>query len=202
MSDSVVLIGGGGHARVIMDCIQASGGHVLGILDDAIPVGTLIHGIPVLGCIADAEQLSQYVFVIGIGNNEVRARIAKHADVRWHTAVHPTAVVSPSAVIGKGTVVMPNAVINADAVIGAHCIINTAAVVEHDCVLEDCVHISPAVALGGTVRVGRQTNIGIGACVRNNISICEDCTIGAGAVVVKNIMEPGTYLGTPARRKE
>jgi UDP-3-O-[3-hydroxymyristoyl] glucosamine N-acyltransferase len=73
--------------------------------------------------------------------------------------------------------------------------------VEHDNVLEDYVHISPSAALGGTVHVGSQTHIGIGAVVRNNMNICSGCTIGAGAVVVKNIVEPGTYVGVPARKK-
>lgn len=202
MSESIILIGGSGHAKVIADCIRASGNDVLGILDDGIPAGTEILGIPVLGTTEDYELYQDHAFVIAIGNNAVRQKIAKKLNVRWATVIHPTAVVSPYASIGEGTVIMPRAVVNACAFIGQHCIINTGSIVEHDNVLGDYVHISPNAALGGTVTVGDGTHIGIGACVRNNIHICGDCTVGAGAAVVQDITQPGTYVGIPARRME
>lgn len=200
MSDSIILIGGSGHARVIIDCIRSSGGTVLGILDDGMAAGTEVLGVPVLGKTADYEQYAEHPFLIAIGNNTVRKRIAEKLPVRWATVVHSAAVVSHYAVIGEGTVVMPRAVINAGAAVGNHCIINTGAIVEHDNVLGDYVHISPNAALGGTVRIGEGTHIGIGACVRNNINICGGCTVGAGAAVVKDITAPGTYVGVPAGR--
>lgn len=200
MSESIVLIGGSGHARVIIDCVRASGGEVFGILDDGLAAGTEVLGVRVLGKTADFEQYIDHPFLIAIGNNAIRKRIAEKLSVRWASVVHPTSVVSPHAVIGEGTVLMPRAVVNAGATVGCHCIINTGAIVEHDNVLEDFVHISPNAALGGTVSVGAGTHIGIGACVRNNISICGSCTVGAGAAVVKNITEPGTYVGVPAGR--
>lgn len=200
MSESYILIGGSGHARVIMDCIRASGGAVAGILDDGLEAGTRVLGVPVLGKTADYKAHSAHQFVIAIGNNAVRSRIARSMEVRWGTVIHPAALVSPYACVGAGTVVLPGAVINAGAVVGSHCIVNTGAVVEHDNVLGDFVHISPKAALGGTVSVGEGTHVGIGACVRNNIEICSGCTIGAGAAVVKNISEPGVYVGVPARK--
>lgn len=202
MSESIILIGGSGHAKVIIDCVRASGGTVSGILDDGIAVGVEILGVPVLGKTAQWEQYREHRFLIAIGSNAIRRRIAEKVDARWATVVHPAAVVSPWASIGEGTVVMPGAVINAGAAVGSHCIINTGSVVEHDNVLGDFVHISPNAALGGTVTVGGGTHIGIGACVRNNITICGGCTVGAGAAVVKDITEPGTYVGVPARRME
>ena len=201
MSESVVLIGGGGHAKVIIDSIQASGDSVLGILDDGIAVGTEILGVPVIGKIADYAKYREHKFLIAIGNNAIRRRIAEMLPVEWHTAIHPSASVSRYAHVGAGTVIMPFAVVNADASVGAHCILNTGAVVEHDNRIAEYVHISPNAALGGNVSVGIGTHIGIGAVIRNNISICGDCTIGAGAVVVKNITESGTYVGVPARKK-
>lgn len=200
MSESIVLIGGSGHAKVIIDCIRAAGGSVFGILDDGIASGAEILGVRVLGPTADYEQFAGHPFLIAIGNNSVRRKIAERLKVRWATVVHPTAVVSPSASIGVGTVIMPRAVVNAGASVGSHCIVNTAAIVEHDNVLGDYVHISPNAALGGTVHVGELTHIGIGASVRNNINICGGCTVGAGAAVVKDITAPGTYVGVPAGR--
>lgn len=200
MSESIVLIGGSGHAKVLIDCIRASGGEVFGILDDGIPAGTTVLGVNVLGKTSDYEHYTDHPFLVAIGSNSVRRRIAEKVTVRWATVVHPSAVVSAYAAIAEGTVIMPNAVVNAGANVGRHCIINTGAVVEHDDVLEDYVHISPNAALGGTVTVGEGTHIGIGACVRNNISICGGCTIGAGAAVVKNISVPGVYVGVPTRK--
>lgn len=200
MSEAVILIGGSGHARVIIDCIRAAGNQVFGILDDGLPVGTEILGVSVLGRTADYPQYVEHPFVIAIGNNQIRRRIAESMDVRWHTVIHPSALVSEHSVIGPGTVVMPRAVINPCASVGAHCIVNTGAIIEHDNQLEDYVHISPGAALGGTVKVGQGTHIGIGAAVRNNIQICYNCTVGAGAAVVDDITEVGTYVGVPARK--
>lgn len=202
MSDSIVLIGGSGHAKVIIDCIRASGREIFGILDDGIPAGSVVQDTPVLGNVSEYIKYTSHPFLIAIGSNAVRRKIAESCDVRWAVVVHPRAVVSPSAILGEGTVVMPNAVVNACAHVGKHCIINTGAIVEHDNILGDYVHISPNAALGGTVTVGDGTHIGIGASVRNNIQICGGCAIGAGAVVGKNICEPAIYAGVPARRME
>ena len=201
MSESVVLIGGGGHAKVVIDCIRACGDIAVGILDDGISVGTEILGVPVIGRIAQYPQYTGHSFLIAIGNNAVRRRIAETVKVKWHTLVHPLAFVSPHASIGEGSVVFPHAVVNAGASVGAHCILNTGSITEHDNRLADFVHISPRTALGGSVSVGAETHIGIGAVVRNNIDICGGCVIGAGAVVVKNITESGVYVGVPAHRK-
>lgn len=200
MSDSVILIGGSGHAKVVIDCIQSSGGHIAGILDDGIAAGTIVLGIPVLGKVSAYTQYPEYAFLIAIGNNAIRRRIAEELPVKWHNVIHPSSMVSQYAHIGTGTVVMPHAVVNSGASVGSHCIINTGAIVEHDNCIADYVHISPSVSLGGTVSIGAGTHIGIGASVRNNISICGGCTIGAGAAVVKDILKPGTYAGVPARR--
>lgn len=200
MSKSIVLVGGSGHAKVIMDVIRSSGGEIFGILDDGISAGTQVLGVPVLGKTDEYEKYNSHPFLIAVGNNEIRRRLAEKMDVSWTTAVHPSAVVSQYAVLGEGTVVMPCAVINADARTGKHCIINTGCVVEHDSILGDYVHISPNAALGGTASIGDGSQIGIGACVRNNLTICEGCVIGAGAVVVKDIAEPGIYAGVPAER--
>ncbi len=200
MLESIILIGGSGHAKVIIDCVRASGSHVAGILDDGIAAGSSVHDVPVLGKVSDYPKYAQYLFLIAIGNNEVRCRIAQSMDVRWATVVHPSAVVSAYAGIGEGTVVMPGAVINSGAVIGSHCIVNTGAIIEHDNQIGDFAHISVGAKLAGTVSIGRKSWVGIGAVVSNNLSVCSDCMIGAGTVVIRSIAEPGTYVGNPARR--
>lgn len=200
MHKSVILIGGGGHARVVMDIVQACGDRVLGVLDDGLAVGTMVQGAPVLGTTADAKQFETALFVIAVGSNEVRKKLAARLDVAWYTAIHPSAIVSEKASVGEGSVVMPRAVINAGACVGRHCIINTAAVVEHDNYIADYAHVSCGAVLTGTVRVGETALVGAGAIVKNNVQICDGCVVGAGAVVTKDLAEKGVYVGVPARK--
>ena len=188
----VVIIGASGHGKVIADIVRASGDEVLGFLDDDTSKDTM-------GVVSDYSKFD-VEFIVAIGDSQIRERISNELKCRWHTAIHPSAIVSPTAKIEEGTVVMPNAVVNADAKIGKHCIINTGAIIEHDNKIGDFSHISVGTNLGGTVKLGKHTWVGIGSSIKNNISICDNCIIGAGAVVVKNIRDEGTYIGVPARK--
>ena len=197
----LIIIGAGGHGKVIADAALKNGYTNICCVDDNATGDVM--GFPIIGTTADVECLNDgnTDFVIGIGNNAIRKTIAEIHNVNWVSIVHPSAQIGFDAEIGKGTVVMANAVVNVCAKVGEHCIINTGAIVEHDNVIENYAHISPNVALGGTVRIGSLTHVGIGATVKNNTEICSDCTIGAGAVVIKSIKEPGTYVGVPIRKK-
>lgn len=199
MNPEIIIIGAGGHGRVIADIVKSAGDTVLGFLDDGI-ADSNIYG-RILGTVSDCVKFKDKLFIIAIGNNEVRKSIfLKYPDLNYYTAIHPSAIISDFAIIGRGTCVMPGAVIAAGAKVGAHCIVNTNAVIEHDCTLEDFVHVSPAAALCGTVSVGEGTHIGAGAVVINNIRIAPHSVIGAGAAVIRNADSPGTYVGVPARR--
>lgn len=202
MSKNVIIIGAGGHGKVVADVVRCSGNRVLGFLDDSPQAPEQVAGIPVLGGVNTWQSYPDAEFLIAIGSAAARKRIAEAMPgVQWHTAIHPGAVVSGMEVtIGEGTVIAAGAVVNPGASIGRHCIINTGAIVEHDNILSDYVHISPAAALGGTVTVGESTHVGIGAVVKNNIRICPDCVIGAGAAVVRDLTESGVYVGVPAGR--
>lgn len=196
----LIIVGAGGHGKVIADSAIKNGYTDIGFVDDNATGECM--GFPITGTCTDIEKFDDgnTDFVIGIGNNATRKMIAEKYNVNWTTLVHPSAHIAVNVSIGKGTVVMAGAVINACATVGEHCIINSSAIVEHDNMLEDYVHISPGVKLGGTVIIGEQTHIGIGATVSNNVSICRDCIIGAGAVVVKDIADSGTYIGVPAKK--
>ena len=195
----LIIIGAGGHGKVIADNAVKNGYACIAFVDDR--ASGFCVGFPIIGKIADIEALNdgKTDFILGIGDNRIRAKIAEQHRVNWTALVHPSAQIGLEVTIGAGTVVMASAVINAGARIGEHCIINTAAIVEHDNCIGDYVHVSPNAALGGTVTIGAGTHVGIGAILRNNITICEGCTIGAGAVVVKNIDRKGTYIGVPAK---
>lgn len=201
MPEKVIVIGAGGHGRVIADILRSAGREVLGFLDDR---AVKKPGINVLGRIEDAPGYSDSAeFIIGIGSNKARMEIAgRFAGVlRYTAAVHKNAVIAPGVVPGEGSVVMAGAIVNVGAVIGSHCIINTSASVDHDCVLADFVHLSPGAHLAGNVTLGMGCWLGIGGAVINGVSVCPWCVIGAGGVVIKNLKQPGTYVGVPASLK-
>ncbi len=208
MKKEVVIIGAGGHAKVIADIIKKNGDIVYGFLDDNIEKGTIIandESLKVIGNLNTRFSLSdthnELEFIIAIGDNKIRKEITeKMSNTKFYTAIHPTAVIGIDVTIGKGTAIMANACINSSTIIGEHCIINTGAIIEHDNILESYTHISPNATLCGTVKVGKCTHIGAGATIRNNISIKDNSIIGIGAVVVKNIEEEGTYVGVPCKK--
>ena len=202
MNEQVIIIGAGGHGKVIADIVRSCGDRVLGFLDDSPHPPTSVCGIPVLGKTGDYVNYPGAKLVIAIGSGEVRRKVAERlSNAVWYTAVHPGAVVSSmETVIGEGTVIMAGAVVNPCAVIGKHCIINTKASIDHDNRIGDYTHISVGATLAGTVTVGSTVWVGAGAVISNNITICDDSMIGAGAVVVRSIEEPGTYVGVPARK--
>lgn len=202
MNKKVVIIGAGGHGRVVADTVEACGDTVVGFLDDDLDKKGKLN---IIGKVTDAEKYldGETELFAAIGNCRVREKIMNGLEgASWYTAIHPSAVISPSAVIGKGTCVMAGAVINSGAVIGKGCIVNTCASVDHDDVIGDFVHIACGANIAGTVTVGDRTWVGIGSSISNNLSLCGDLMIGAGAVVVKDITEKGTYVGVPARKTE
>lgn len=207
MRKKVVIIGAGGHAKVIADIIEKSGDEIVGFLDDNKEIGTtIINEYKVIGDLNNrftmAVTKENLEFIIAIGDNKKREEISHSPNLKFYTAIHPSAQIGLDVRIEEGTVIMANSCINSSARIGKHCIINTGAIIEHDNIIEDFVHISPNTSLGGTVKIGESTHVGIGSIVKNNITICKNCTIGAGAVVVKNIIEEGTYVGVPARERK
>lgn len=209
MHKKVVIIGAGGHAKVIADIIQKSEDIVYGFLDDNFKKGTIIlnnENLKVIGDLNSRFTLPitqpELEFVIAIGDNNRRKEIAetKIPNIKYYTAIHPSANIALDVSIGDGTVVMANACINASTKIGKHCIINTASVIEHDNLINNYVHISPNATLCGTVKVGECTHVGAGVTIKNNTNITDNCIIGAGAIVVNDINEKGTYVGVPAKK--
>lgn len=205
MNKDVVIIGAGGHAKVIADIIVKSNDEVIGFLDDDQTLSpNIIDRYKLIGTIADCEKIQRknpdFQFIIAIGNNHIRTKVADKYNLNYYTAIHPSTIIGLGVNIAEGTAIMANAVINSSTKIGKHCIINTGAIIEHDNIIEDCVHISPNATLCGTVNVGKLTHIGAGAIVKNNMTVCNNCIIGAGGVVVKSIEEEGTYIGIPVKK--
>lgn len=207
---SVIGLGAGGHAKVVIEALRLTGGHqIVGLLD---PNQQLWHngilGVPVLGDDGLLPDLFRqgvdlvFVGLGGAGDTRPRQRLYEHARTLGFgviQTIHPQAVVSPSSESGDGLTVMARAVINADARLGENVIVNTGAIVEHDCTVGDHVHIATGAVLTSSVAVGDGAHIGAGATVRQCVTIGEGSIVGAGAVVVKDI-EPWTIVvGVPAR---
>ena len=197
----LIIIGASGHGKVVADIAVLNGYKDIVFLDNDPEIKTCA-GYPVLGPDTMTSELDGDVFV-AVGNAEIRKKLMERdANRNFPVLIHPSAVVADSSEVGVGSVVMAGTVINPGARIGKGCIINTSSSVDHDCVVGDYVHISVGAHLSGTVVVGTGTWIGTGAIVSNNVNICGECMIGAGAVVIKDIGEPGTYVGVPARKSK
>ncbi|MFA3904801.1 acetyltransferase [Fusobacterium nucleatum] len=208
----IIIIGSGGHAKVVADIILAREKElnedlkIIGFLDDNFKNLKYdnIFNIPILGELNNIDNFSNnedYFFIIAIGSNEVRKKISrKYKELNYYTAIHPRSVISREVTIGSGTVVMANVVINSNSTIGKHCILNTSSVVEHDNKLGDYVHISPNATLCGGVNIENNSWIGAGSVVRQQIHIGKDVVVGANSIVVENIEDSCIVVGNPAKK--
>ncbi len=202
---SFVILGAGGHGRVVAECAHSADLHVLGYIDDNPQlIGKPFIGLTVLGTsvrLGD-NDLSDSGVILGVGCNQTRLRLAHHYLDRSRSlpvVQHARSWVSPSATCGAGTVIMANATVQTLSRIGIACIINTNASVDHDCILGDGVHIAPGAHLAGHVTVGSGSHIGIGASVIEGIHIGKDCLVAAGAVVIRDVADGQRVAGVPAQ---
>jgi UDP-perosamine 4-acetyltransferase len=202
-----IIIGGGGHARVVIDAMKRSGKIVpRGILDnDPALRGEVVLGVHVLGDDSLLESfrdtMSLIVAIGSLPDMTVRANKFKDLHARgfsFSTIIHPNAIVSPHASIDYGTVVLAGAIINPGACIGRNVIINSGAIIEHDCIIADHVHVAPGACLCGGITVGAAAHIGAGSVVRENLSIGEEALVGAGAAVTDSVSPCTVVVGVPA----
>lgn len=203
----VLIIGAGGHGKVVQDILRADGKHkVIGFIDaDQSLAGTSVGGLPVIGgpnILPKLRQQKTRAAFIAIGDN--RARLQYAGILREHgfeliNAIHPSASVSPTATLGVNIVVAAQAAICAEARIDDLAIINTGAIVEHECVVGKAAHICPGAHLAGRVRIGDCAFVGIGANIIQCLTIGEHAIIGAGATVISDVPDYATCVGVPGR---
>ncbi|MBM7604651.1 acetyltransferase EpsM [Metabacillus crassostreae] len=205
---NIVIIGTGGHSKVVKDIILSDKNiHIAGYLDDKFEdywIEDELFYAPISAYQFLMDKFDETKFIIAIGHNQSRKKIVNKMKLEEHhymTFIHPSAVISPSARIGKGTVVMANTVVNADAVIGNHVIVNTGSIVEHDNRINDFAHVSPNATLAGSVSLGEGAHIGTGANLIPNVKVGDWSTIGAGATVINSIPSNTTAVGIPAKSK-
>lgn len=208
----LVMLGAGGHAKVLLSLAKAAGWTVLGVCDPELSRDNVTHwrGIPVLGDddVLDSFDPASAGLINGVGQlvgSVARRKIFdrfRARGFRFPALVHPTAWVDASAELGEGVQVMAGAVIQADVFAGCNSIINTSAGVDHDCHIGTHVHIAPGATLCGGVTVGDRAFIASGATVIQGLTVGEDAVIGAGAVLVRDLPACFTLIGTDARRQQ
>jgi sugar O-acyltransferase (sialic acid O-acetyltransferase NeuD family) len=209
MRPKILLIGAGGHGRVVLDLLlQAREYQVAGIIDLKERIGDKVLGVPVIGTDKDLPVLFKkgikhcFISVGSVGEAGLRVKlyeVARRSGFAFPNLIHPSACISRRALFGEGNYIGPGVIINVNAVIGNQCIINSGAIVEHDCRISDFAHISPGVYISGGVSVGEQSHIGIGSSIIQNLRIGARTIIGAGSVVTKNIRGSVIAYGNPCK---
>lgn len=203
LSKRVSVIGAGGHARSVIALLQSNGFVVSNIYDDSYAESRPIEyilGVPLKGklnAISNDDCL-----VLAIGDNEKRAVIYQaYKNQIWEKSIfHPTAILEKETTILHANLVFPRVFINACAIIGENNIINSAAIVEHECRIGNHNHISVNATLCGRVTIGDFCFIGARAVIRDKAKVTDNVIVGAGGVVVKDIIAPGIYVGNPVRK--
>ena len=202
--EPLVVIGGGGHAKVVIELLEDSGAfEIAGCIASGGPESVL--GVPVLGddsCLARQYAAGIRKAFVAVGDNSLRRRLSKMvADLGFQlvNAVSPRATVSRRAELRSGIAIMAGAVINSCSRIGSGCIVNTGAVVDHDCLIADWAHVAPGSSLAGNVSIGEGAFLGVGTRVIPHISIGAWATVGAGAVVIRDVPSGATAVGVPAK---
>ena len=201
----LIMVGGGGHCRSLIEVAESAGYAVLGVLDLPENVGKEFLSTQVIGTDDDIPAyVDQAEFVIAVGSIKdpsTRIRLfeqVKAAGGKLATVVASTARVSKYATLGEGTVVMHHALVNAGAKVGSNVILNSFADIEHDSVIGDHCHVSTGAIVNGGCRVGSACFVGSGAVLVQGINVGEGIVIGAGSLVVGNISTKGLYAGNPA----
>lgn len=207
--NKLLLVGGGGHCRSIIDSIQGSiKWNDIKIIDNGLPLGYKVNGYEVIGDDSQLEYLYQngykYAFVSlgSVGNTSKRRSIyskLKTIGFNIPSIIDSSANVSKNAIISEGVFIGKSAIVNTSVTIGICAIINTGSIIEHDCLLGDFVHISPGSVLSGSVIIGSDTHIGSNSSVKNDILIGSRTLIGIGSVVVKNIESDKVAYGNPCK---
>lgn len=202
------MIGGGGHAKVVISILKKLRNYQVFGYVDTIDKGDVLD-IPYVGQddglieLAKKQDVTHAVIAIG-QNKEHTKRYALFQQMSgmgliFPVIVSPNAIINENVEIGEGTVVMDGVIVNSGSHIGRFCILNTNASVDHDCKIGDFVHVAPGAVLAGGVQVGSYSLIGAGSAVNQYKKIANNCIIGSGAVIIRDCSKSGTYVGVPAK---
>jgi len=197
--ERVIIWGCGGHSRSVVDVLLASRPSVeLVFVDENAKDGELLYGFPVLR----EYQLDNEPFFLAIGDNQSRKQHLEQCNDtdRLISIISPNAHLGHRSMVAAGCFVGNFCHIGPEARIGTNTVLNNAAIIEHEVRIGEHCHIGPNATISGRCKIGDLVFVGVGTTVIDYISICSNVVIGAGSTVVTDIIEPGTYVGTPARR--
>lgn len=201
----LVVIGAGGHAKVVLATALEAGMEVVALLDDdSEKWGSNLLGVPIWGPVVAFRTFLERAdkFILAIGDNRTRKKMSTLMEgVDWATLIHPRAYVHSSAQLGEGTVVFAGAVVQPEAKIGRHAIVNTGVVVEHDCRVGDWTHLASGGRLAGGVEVKDGAFLGAGVVVLPGRCVGQWSVVGAGAVVTHDLPDFSLAYGVPAEVK-
>lgn len=209
MKTDLLLIGAGGHAKVLIDSLSHQPQvNILGILDaSGERVGEELLGVKILGTDDAIKNYSpaKVQLVNALGSVDIpalRKKVYEHFKAlgfTFYTVIHPTACIAKSCTIGEGCQILAGSIIQPDCVLGANVIINTGATLDHDCQIGDHTHIAPGAVLSGTVSIDAESHIGTRAVIIQNIHLGRQCLVGAGSVVINNLKAGSKVVGVPAK---
>ena len=196
----IIVIGSGGHAKVVIATAQAAGFRVHSVYDDdESRHGGNVLGVPIAGSIASVTEAGGRSAINAIGSNRARADVCAGLDFVWATLVHPSAVVHSSTSLGEGTVVFAGVVVQPGTKVGKHVILNTCSSVDHDCKIDDYAHIAPGARLCGNVTIAQGALMGVCSSALPGVGVGAWAVVGGGATVVDSIPPGVVAIGTPAR---
>jgi sugar O-acyltransferase (sialic acid O-acetyltransferase NeuD family) len=195
----IAIIGAGGHAEVVASMILASGDSIAGFYADVPSLwGSSLAGALVAGPVSEITSARCSHAVIGIGANDARKKFAEKIDIEWATIIHPFAWIHPEVPVGRGSVICAGAIVQPGAHVGSHVILNTKASVDHHCRVGDYAHIAVAHLAGGA-SIDEGVFMALSSTVLPKVHVGAWATVGAGAVVKKNVDPHSTVVGNPAR---
>ncbi|MCP4701449.1 MAG: acetyltransferase [Gammaproteobacteria bacterium] len=205
---SLIIVGAGGHAKVLIDTLLAAGCvNILGITDrEPAKSGTNILSIPVIGT---DEVINQYapanvLLVNGLGSigaGDKRMQIFKRFKARGYCfakVIHPSTLLASETVIGEGAQILAGAIVQTGCKLGDNVILNTRVAIDHDCIIGSHVHIAPGAVLSGEINVGENAHIGTGAVIIQGVNIGAGSVVGGGAAVIRDVSANTTAVGVPA----
>jgi sugar O-acyltransferase (sialic acid O-acetyltransferase NeuD family) len=209
MSNRILLIGGGGHCKSVLDSLVKTNQYSeIGVVDKEENIGKTIIGIPIIGYDDELPRLYQegykeaFVTVGSVGNTKLRIKLFNTLEkigYKIPNIIDHTALVSDHVKLGRGIFIGKNTVINAGTIIYSGSIINTSAVIEHDCIIREFSHIAPGALLCGDVQVGENTHVGAKCVIKQQIKIGANSIIGMGSTVLTNIANGVMAYGNPCK---